>query len=139
MPRINGLEVARRIRKEDTETKIIMLSAHSEKELLLQATEIDMSKYLIKPVSPYDLKQALDKVASELISTPNKCTENSIVYTIDKEGVIYKNKTLLNLSKIERKVLSLLIKNIGFTVSYDTFFMVTKVTLKPAMKQLYAM
>lgn len=122
MPRINGLEVARRIRKEDTETKIIMLSAHSEKELLLQATEIDMSKYLIKPVSPYDLKQALDKVASELISTPNKCTDNSIVYTIDKEGVIYKNKTLLNLSKIERKVLSLLIRNIGFTVSYDTFF-----------------
>jgi two-component system response regulator VanR len=122
MPKINGLEVARRIRKEDTETKIIMLTAHSEKELLLQATEIDMSKYLIKPVAPYDLKQALDKVASELISTPNKGSEKSLDYTIEKEGLIYRNRTLLPLSKSERAVLGLLLKNIGYSVGYEAFF-----------------
>ncbi|OHD88507.1 response regulator [Sulfuricurvum sp. RIFCSPLOWO2_12_FULL_43_24] len=122
MPKINGLEVARRIRKEDAGTRIIMLTAHSEKELLLQATEIDMSKYLIKPVSPIDLKQALDKVATELISTPNKSAKNRLEYTIDKEGLIFKSKTLLELSKSERRVLGLLIKNIGYSVGYETFF-----------------
>lgn len=122
MPRINGLEVARRIRKNDIKTRIIMMSAHSERELLLQATEIDMSRYLIKPVAPFDLKQALDKVASELISTSTQLTENSFNYSIDKKGLIYKNNILLNLSKSQRRVLALLLKNIGFTVGYDTFY-----------------
>lgn len=122
MPKINGLEVARRIRHEDIHTRIVMLTAHSEKEILLQATEINMSKYLIKPVSPNDLKSALDKVASELIDVPNKSDKQRLEYTIDKEGLIYKNKILLDLSKSERRALGLLIKNIGFTVSYETFF-----------------
>lgn len=122
MPKINGLEVARRIRQNDTKTRIIMMSAHSEKELLLQATEIDMSRYLIKPVAPYDLKQVLDKVASELISTSNNLNENRLDYVIEKEGLIYKNKLLIELSKSERIALTLLIKNIGYTVPYETFF-----------------
>ena len=122
MPKINGLEVARRIRKEHSTTRIIMLTAYSEKELLLQATEIDMSKYLVKPVSPYDLKQALDKVASELTSNSNKSTKQRFDYTIESDGLIYKNKILMPLSKSERIVLRLLIKNFNHTVNYKTFF-----------------
>jgi two-component system response regulator VanR len=122
MPKISGLEVARRIRCEDAHTRILMLSAHSEKEILLEATEIDMSKYLIKPVSPIDFKVALDKVASELIALPNQSHKNRLEYTIDKEGLIYRNKTLLELSKSEHRALGLLIKNIGYSVTYETFF-----------------
>lgn len=122
MPKINGLEVARRIRHEDTHTRIVMLTAHSEKEILLQATEINMSKYLIKPVSPIELKAALDKVASELIASPSSLFTNRLEYTIDKEGLIYRNKTLLDLSKSERRAMELLIKNFGYPVSYETFF-----------------
>jgi two-component system, OmpR family, response regulator VanR len=120
MPKINGLEVARRIRHEDAYTRIIILTAHSEKEILLQATEIDMSKYLIKPVSPIDLKAALDKVASELIVTPSQ--SHRLEYTINKEGLIYRNKILFELSKSEHRTLRLLIKNIGNAVTYETFF-----------------
>lgn len=122
MPKINGLEVARRIRSEDLHTRIVMLTAHSEKEMLLQATEINMSKYLIKPVSPIDLKTALDKVASELITAPHKSDKKRLEYTIDREGLIYRNKSLLELSKSEHRMLGLLIKNIGYSVSYETFF-----------------
>lgn len=117
MPQVNGLEVAKRIRKQDSRTRIIMLTAHSEKELLLQATEIDMSKYLIKPVAPYDLKQALDKVASELILA----SADRFTYTIKEDGLLYKNKVLMSLSKSEHRVLGLLIKNIDHAVAYETF------------------
>jgi two-component system, OmpR family, response regulator VanR len=122
MPKINGLEVARRIRREDPHTRIIMLTANSEKEMLLQAIEIDMSKYLIKPVSPFDFKAALDKVTSELIALPNQSHKKRLEYTIDKEGLIYRNKSLLKLSKSEHKTLEILIKNIGYSVAYETFF-----------------
>jgi len=121
MPIIDGLEVARRIREADARTRIIMLTAHSEKELLLQATEIDMSKYLIKPVSPFDLKQALDRVASELTSSSSNDVNNALSYSV-KKGFIYKNNILLPLSKSKHRVLELLLKNIGFPVNYETFF-----------------
>lgn len=121
MPKINGLEVARRIRQEDLHTRIVMLTAHSEKEMLLQATEINMSKYLIKPVSPIELKAALNKVATELISLSNK-SDSRLEYTIDKEGIIYRNKFRLELSRSERWVLGLLLKNIGYSVGYEAFF-----------------
>lgn len=122
MPKINGLEAARRIRCEDAHTRIVMLTAHSEKEILLQATEINMSKYLIKPVSPNDLKAALDKVASELITISGKSTGKRLEYIIDKEGLIYRHKTLLELSKSERWVFGLLLKNIGYSVGYGALF-----------------
>lgn len=141
MPKISGLEVACKIRCEDTHTRIVMLTAHSEKEILLQATEINMSKYLIKPVSPIDLKAALDKVASELMATSEKSDKKRLEYTIDKEGFIYKNKIMLDLSKSERRALGLLIKNIGYSVKYETFFYTeesTEITNEATLRNIMA-
>jgi len=120
MPKVNGLEVAQRIRKENSRAKIIMLTAHSEKELLLQATEIDMSKYLIKPVSPYDLKQVLNKVASELILTSNKFIKLSedVTYFIENNTLILKINEI-ELSPKEKKLLSLLVQKRGTCVTFE--------------------
>ncbi|NOR57562.1 MAG: response regulator, partial [Sulfurimonas sp.] len=40
MPIINGLEVAKIIRRRDNETQLIILSAYSDREKLLVATEL---------------------------------------------------------------------------------------------------
>ncbi|MDD2830473.1 MAG: response regulator [Sulfuricurvum sp.] len=122
IPKINGLEVARQIRNVNKRTRIIIMSAHSEKELLLQATEIDMSKYLIKPVSPFELKKALEKITYELSWMTTNLTQKSFDYHIGKEGLIFKNNSPLSLSKSEHKVLGLLIKNFGNIVRYESFF-----------------
>ncbi|MCX6075532.1 MAG: response regulator [Campylobacterales bacterium] len=120
MPKINGLEVAQRIRKKNSRAKIIMLIAHSEKEFLLQATEIDMSKYLIKPVSPYDLKLVLNKVASELILTSNKFIKLSedVTYFIENDTLISKVNEI-DLSPKEQKLLSLLVQKRGTCVTFE--------------------
>ncbi len=120
MPKVNGLEVAQKIRKRDTRTRIIMLTAHTEKELLLQATEIDMSRYLIKPVAPYDLKQALDKVASELIFTSNKCIKLSpdTTYFVENSTWI-SNVREIDLSPKEQKLISLLVSKRGTCVTFE--------------------
>jgi len=81
-----------------------------------------MSKYLIKPVSPYDLKQALNKVASELILNLPQLIKNDSNYRVGEDGLIYKDSKMINLSTGERNVLKLLLKNMGSAVEYSRIF-----------------
>jgi len=66
MPKVNGLEVAKNIRIKDKTTRIIILTAHLEQDKLLFAAELNLTKYLPKPISRSDLKMALQKASDEL-------------------------------------------------------------------------
>jgi YesN/AraC family two-component response regulator len=61
MPKLNGLEFIKQIRKENKETQIIVSSAHSDTTYLLQAIELQLVKYLIKPVQESAFKEALQQ------------------------------------------------------------------------------
>ncbi|AXX86469.1 response regulator transcription factor [Malaciobacter marinus] len=50
MPFINGMDVVKEIRKEDKDVTIIVLSAHSDKAYLFDAIELNIFKYLVKPL-----------------------------------------------------------------------------------------
>lgn len=66
MPKVNGLEVAKKIRIKDKITRIIILTAHLEQDKLLFAAELNLTKYLPKPISRNELKSALQKAVEEL-------------------------------------------------------------------------
>lgn len=65
MPIINGLEVAKKIRQKDKKTRIIILTAHLERDKLLFAAELNLTKYLPKPISRSDLKLALNEAVEQ--------------------------------------------------------------------------
>jgi len=67
LPYIDGLSVAKEIRGLNKRIKIIMLTAHTEKEKLLKAVELKLSKYLIKPVSPKAFRETMQLLAQELL------------------------------------------------------------------------
>jgi len=62
LPTMDGIDILRRIRKNDLDTKIIMITAHSEDHLKNKAVALGANSYLIKPVSRYELKEALSLV-----------------------------------------------------------------------------
>lgn len=66
IPKINGLKVARTIRKENKEVVLIILTAYSDKEKLLDAIELSLCKYLIKPIKTFELEDILQKVIIQL-------------------------------------------------------------------------
>ena len=68
MPIISGLEVAKSIRKTDTQTQIIILSAYSDREKLLVATELFLTRYLIKPIQSFEFEEILQKSIAKLQS-----------------------------------------------------------------------
>jgi YesN/AraC family two-component response regulator len=63
MPKMGGLEMIRRIRSTDEFVKVIVMSAFSDRELLLDAVDIHIDAYLVKPVMANDITKALLKCA----------------------------------------------------------------------------
>jgi len=117
MPQLDGLSLIRQIREEDRETKIIITTAHSDKEKLLQAIELHLVKYLIKPVQSNTLKELLFSLTNEIREsrTSIRLKEN---YRWDpKRQKLFHNREEITLNQRERKVLALLISKADQTVS----------------------
>ncbi len=66
MPNLDGLSMVKLIRKKDKEISIIIMSAHSEKDKLLQAIELGLVTYLIKPINSQKLKGTLLDIVNKL-------------------------------------------------------------------------
>ena len=62
LPGLNGLEVAKRIRKLDVHTRILMLSMHAGPEYVARAWAAGAHGYVIKDAAFDELAQAIDTV-----------------------------------------------------------------------------
>lgn len=67
IPKLNGLDLLKKIRENDYSTKAIILTAYTDKSFLLKAAELKLTKYLVKPVTRKDLKEAIDLTINELL------------------------------------------------------------------------
>lgn len=74
MPRCNGFQVCRTVRSipELRDTKIVMISGRGYSTDKLNALEAGADEYLVKPVSPGELRAALRKITSEEFPTEIK-------------------------------------------------------------------
>ena len=59
MPKLNGLEFVKRIRQKDKKTQVIVITAFCDKSYLLKAIELQLIKYLVKPVNEKEFEEAL--------------------------------------------------------------------------------
>jgi DNA-binding NarL/FixJ family response regulator len=62
MPELNGLEVISRISKDNTNTKVIILSMHKNEEYVVQALKAGAAGYLLKDSSANELEIAVNAV-----------------------------------------------------------------------------
>ena len=62
MPELNGLEVVARISKEFSDTKVIILSMHTNEEYVVQALRSGACGYLLKDAAPNELEIAVNAV-----------------------------------------------------------------------------
>ena len=63
---MSGIELATKIREFDPRTRIIITSAYTHKEFTLKAIELDITRYLDKPMTGSDVLKALQKAIDEL-------------------------------------------------------------------------
>jgi len=123
MPKLNGLELATKIRENDHNTKIIMLTAHSHTEYLLKATDLKLTKYLIKPVSREELTSALNLAIDELLNfstfSKNIIQLKENCHWDPKAMELYLDGSIISLTKNEKMLTDMLISRIGTTFSYE--------------------
>ena len=72
MPEMNGLQVLEKIKKDNINVKVIILTVHNEIEYLLKAVDIGIHGYLLKESEASELKKAIFTVVNgETYIQPN--------------------------------------------------------------------
>ncbi|MGE4419377.1 MAG: response regulator transcription factor [Sulfurimonas sp.] len=108
MPNLDGLDMIAKIRKNDKETKIIVMSAHSDQEKLLQAIKLHLEAYLIKPIKTDTLKNILLETVNLIRKTANRVYVSETIYWDYDTNTLWENTKEIKLRKMENLLLRLL-------------------------------
>lgn len=120
MPYLNGLEVAQKIRIKSKNTQIILTTAYTDTKYFLKAVELNLVKYIIKPVTIANIKEALSK-AYENINFQDKryiVIRDNLKYDTE-ERILFFNKEEIKLTHNEMLFFELLLKHINHVVPYE--------------------
>lgn len=110
IPKKNGLEVARIIREEDQETPILFLTAYSDRGKLLDAINLGVSAYLVKPFKVDELKDAIKKIIVKREPKSHIELGNGFLWNHDTNKLLYKSNEL-TLTKKEAELINILNNN----------------------------
>ena len=120
MPNVNGIEFVKKIREDNREIPIVMITAHTDKEYLLEAVELHMEKYIVKPVDIDELFETLEKCVN-ILDSNNKVllkVDENYLYDYDSKELKYKSENIV-LNKKEMNFLEVLISNQNRVVTYE--------------------
>lgn len=117
MPGESGIDLVKKIRQSDSKTRIIITSAHTDLEYMLEVAELHLVKYIVKPITHEKLMNALESFL--------KTHETSKIYNLNASWVFDYSKSVISnetedfdLTKKESSFLKLLITK-NRIISYE--------------------
>ena len=60
MPNMDGIKLVKKIRENDLKTPIVIISAHTDIELLLESIPLNLIKYIVKPLNQTKLNEVFE-------------------------------------------------------------------------------
>ena len=122
IPKINGLKLASKIRELDEKIPILFLTAHSETPKLLNAINLRVISYIIKPFDIDELKNSIYK-AIKLVNK-DKVISNKVLLSTDFYWDIYRTelfykKEIVSLTKNEILLIKKLCENRNIILSAE--------------------
>lgn len=118
MPNLNGYETSKIVRKKDKKIPILITSAYTDKEKLLNAIELNLIKYIEKPILYDDLIKVFENIIKYMEENnllQIKLDENIYYSFVDKN--IIKNGEKITLTKNEVLFLELLLEKPNHLIS----------------------
>ena len=119
MPKLNGLELIKKIRKIDKMVQVIILSAHTDKNKLLDAIPLNLVKYLVKPIKSDDLREVISNIKNDLKDNKSIVISKYYKFNISTNQLFYKQDEI-KLTKQEKAFISLLLQTPNNCVSYTS-------------------
>ena len=123
MPKLDGISAGKKIREISHDVKILMFTAYAQQDKLLDAIDIQVTKYILKPVKISQFESIIDEVVT-ILDKQNKNKniikfECGIFWDNDKQ-LLHKNNQDIKLSKKEYELISFMVKNIYQIYSSDS-------------------
>lgn len=118
MPLLDGISMVKKIRENDKKTRIIIATAFTEEQNLIDAIELDIVRYIVKPLNQRNLLPALEKAIEQLGDIRKIELGENIILDI-KSNILINSGEEYHLSKKELMFLELLAKNSARAVSYE--------------------
>ena len=117
MPHLSGIELAQYIRQNDDSTFIAIISAFTEVELILQSTELNLLKYIVKPITKTKLFEVFDKFLDKKLGQNIIYFQDGYIFYKD-QAIIKHYEDIFKLTSKELKFLDLLFQKKAI-VTYD--------------------
>lgn len=119
LPKMDGFEVLKEVRKTNEDLKVIMLTAKNEEMDIVKALDEGADDYITKPFSSRELNARINA----LLRTSKKGSSHlikfdDIVIDLDKRST-YKDGAEISLSKIEFDMLVYLVENKNIVISRE--------------------
>ena len=123
MPIMNGIELIQKIRELDQNSKIIITTFKDDVQTLLQASELKLFKYLIKPIDFTTLKNIIKESIEELnrfnTVALNLINISPTLIWKTSEFELFCNNQIVKLTPKEKKVLNLLLQKPNQVFTYN--------------------
>ncbi|MCK4874276.1 MAG: diguanylate cyclase [Sulfurimonas sp.] len=114
MPKLDGLQMSKKIRETDKNIPIIVTSAHNETDFFLESIQTQISGYIIKPVDMDKLFEMLTMQAKNLLFEKEQQkdnellqgimdAENNILIVSSRNELIFANKAFLKFLDVKNK------------------------------------
>lgn len=117
MQNCNGIELVKKIRENDSTTTIIMLTAYSNEEYLIDLINLNINHFILKPLNLKKLNEALLKYLNKTLEPITLCKD--LVMDLEKRELLYKNEEPIVLRKREKEFLQLLYDRKDAIVTYE--------------------
>ena len=96
MPDIDGVELLRRIKNENPDTEVIMITGHGDMDVAIRSFQFEATDFITKPINVDALETALQRVEEKIMAR-----ETLKQYTQNLEGLIFqKTEQLSGLEKM---------------------------------------
>jgi len=103
LPKMNGIELIKKIRKTHKELPIVVISAYTKTDYLLESIELNLDKYIVKPLTSRKIHLLLETLNNDFI--------NDDIVVLGKDMTVHKRDFLL---KVNAEVHSLTKKELEF-------------------------
>lgn len=120
MPKKDGISLVRHIRQQDYKIPIILLTSFAEQELLMNAANLSIDGYLVKPVELEKLTFMICKAIRRVKQDDGLIVLGKQLYYNSATKELYRNGNLVMLGAKEHELLVLLITNRQKTLTKET-------------------
>ncbi len=113
----NGVEMVSKIREKDSSTILIMVTAYSNEEYLLDLINLNINHYILKPVNSENLLNGIKKALGNRL-TKNLIFNKNCYFDIQRYELIYQGE-IVSLRKRDKEFLLLLYENKNQIITYE--------------------